>query len=159
MNGTLIPTNGDPAIPLVKPRILIGRQPDCDIRLPFPNVSSRHAEMRFHKGWWVIVDRRSSNGTKVNGDKIERKRLRPGDEVTFARKYSFRIEYVPEAKEAPADELDVIIKKKTDDEKMDLFSQSLLERAGLAKRLEEDLIDPDLFFEDEDNGKRETLSE
>lgn len=150
MNGTLVPANGEAPIPLVKAKILIGRQADCDLRLPYPNVSSRHAELRFHQGWWILVDRRSSNGTKVNGDKIERKRLRPGDEITFARKYSFRIEYKPEAPLPKGDDMDVVIKKKTESEQMDVFSQSLLERAGLSRKQNDDDIDPSLFFEDEE---------
>lgn len=153
MNGKLIPVDGGPAIPLLKERILIGRQPDCDIRLPYANVSSRHAELRFHKGTWVVVDLRSSNGTKVDGDKVERKRLHPGSEITFARKYSFRIDYVPEGEIPSKDDQDVIIRKKASQEEFDVFAQSLLERAGLARKQNEDDIDPSLFFDDEDKPK------
>lgn len=161
MNGKLIPVAGDPAIPLVKEKILVGRQPDCDLRLPYPNVSSRHAELRFHKGWWVLVDRKSSNGTRVNGDKIERKRLRPGDEITFARKYSFRIDYEPEAAAPKKDDMDVIIKKKKESEDADVFGQGLLERAGLVKKENPDDFDPSLFFEDEEppESRREGLTD
>ena len=151
MNGKLIPSNGEQHIPLLKEKIMIGRQPDCDIRIPFPNISSRHAELRFYKGWWVLVDKRSSNGTRVNGDKIERKLLRPGDEITFARKYSYTIEYRPEGADPKREDIDVVIKKKqaaTND--MDVFSQSLLERAGLSKKQNEDDLDPNLFFDDEE---------
>jgi adenylate cyclase len=160
MNGKLIPSDGLPAIPLLKEKILVGRQPDCDICIPFPNVSSRHAEFRFYKGWWVLLDRKSSNGTRVNGDKIERKRLKPGDEITFARKYTYKIDYKPEAA-APKDEVDVIIKKKSEKEQMDTFSQSLLERAGLSrKNADDDDIDPNMFFDDDSSsGQRQDISD
>lgn len=163
MNGKLIPSTGEQHIPLLKEKILIGRQADCDIRIPFSNVSSRHAELRFYKGWWVLVDKRSSNGTRVNGDKIERKRLRPGDEITFARKYTYKIDYKPEGAEPTREDLDVIIKKKqTASTEQDLFSESLLERAGLAKKKNEDDFDPSLFFDDEEektDSKRTDLTE
>lgn len=160
MNGQLIPTNGDPPIPLVKERIVIGRQPDCDIQLPFANVSSRHAELRFDKGSWILIDRKSSNGTKVNDEKIERKRLHPGDHVTFARKYHFKIEYVAEAKLASRDDEDVVLKKKkTSDEVFDVFAQSLLERAGLQKKQDED-FDSSLYSEPEDDSdSRQSLAD
>lgn len=160
MNGQLIPANGDPPIPLVKERIVIGRQPDCDIRLPFANVSSRHAELRFEKGSWVLIDRKSSNGTKVNDEKIERKRLHPGDHVTFARKHHFQIEYVPEGKLPSRDEEDVVLKKKKSaDEAFDVFAQSLLERAGLQKRDEDDFDSDPLAEPESDAEKRRTLSD
>lgn len=148
MNGKLIPSTGESAIPLIKERILVGRQRDCDICIPFPNVSSRHAELRFYKGWWIIADKRSSNGTRVNGDKIERKRLRPGDEITFARKYTYKIDYKPEGAAPARDDMDIIIKKKATSGQEDVFSESLLERAGLQKKQEDD-FDPLAFFEDE----------
>ncbi|MBY0588283.1 FHA domain-containing protein [bacterium] len=148
MNGKLIPSDGLPAIPMIKEKIVVGRQPDCDICIPFPNVSSRHAEFRFHQGWWILLDRKSSNGTSVNGDKIERKRLKPGDEITFARKHTFKIDYKPESS-APKEEVDVIIKKKSQKEEMDTFSQSLLERAGLSRKDANDDIDPSMFFDDD----------
>jgi adenylate cyclase len=157
MNGKLIPADGLPAIPLIKEKIVVGRQRDCDICIPFPNVSSRHAEFRFYKGWWILLDRKSSNGTRVNGDKIERKRLKPGDEITFARKYSYKIDYKPEGA-APKEEMDVILKKKTLQEQEDTFSQSLLERAGLSRKNADDDIDPSMFFEEDDTAsKRQDL--
>jgi pSer/pThr/pTyr-binding forkhead associated (FHA) protein len=160
MNGKLIPADGLPPIPLIKEKILVGRQPDCDICIPFPNVSSRHAELRFYKGWWILLDRKSSNGTRVNGDKIERKRLKPGDEITFARKFTYKIDYKPEAS-APKEEMDVIIKKKSQKDQEDAFSKSLLEKAGLSRQdANDDDIDPNMFFEDDDNAnKRQDLSD
>lgn len=156
MNGSLIPTNGDAPIPLVKARILIGRQPSCDIQLPFANVSSRHAELRFDKGSWLLVDLQSSNGTKVNDEKIVRKRLRPRDHITFARKHHFRIEYVPEGKFPPGDEDDVLVSKKTDAQSVDVFAQSLLERAGLQKKSDDDGLGSDVF-EDDSAPRRPSL--
>lgn len=93
VNGFLVPQAGGDPIPLVKPAIVIGRRPDCDIRLTFGNVSGRHCELHFIEGCWEIFDLRSSNGTRVNGEKTEQERLLPGDVVTIARKHHYRIEY------------------------------------------------------------------
>ena len=46
---------------------LIGRGEACRIRLPFPDVSDRHAMLRIAGGKAVVEDLDSSNGTYVNG--------------------------------------------------------------------------------------------
>jgi hypothetical protein len=73
--------------------------------------------------------------------------------VTFARKHHFRIEYVPEGKFPPGDEDDVLIAKKSDDQSVDVFAQSLLERAGLQKKSSEAPLDSDFFEEDAGPGR------
>jgi hypothetical protein len=93
----LVPLAGGDPIPLVKDSVVVGRRPECDIRLEVPNISGRHAELRLHRGQWVVIDLGSSNGTKVNGDKIKKKKLSPGDEVVFARTSRFKIEFDPAA--------------------------------------------------------------
>src|SRR5271163_1128742 len=46
MFGELNPCGGGDPIPLQKQWLVVGRQPNCDITLRFPNVSSRHCELR-----------------------------------------------------------------------------------------------------------------
>src|SRR5688572_15539047 len=59
----------------------LGRDPDCDFVLPDFNASWRHArfELRGMDVW--IIDLGSTNGTLVNGTRIDRARLNPGDKV------------------------------------------------------------------------------
>ena len=64
-------------------RLLIGRSRDCDITVEDPNVSRRHAELRNEDGRWVVSDLGSTNGVKVNGRRVERAALEPGDELVF----------------------------------------------------------------------------
>jgi len=64
-------------------RLLIGRSRDCDITIDDPNVSRRHAELRNEDGRWVVADLGSTNGVKVNGQRVERVALDPGDELVF----------------------------------------------------------------------------
>ncbi len=71
-------------IELGEQTISIGRSPECDVALPDPNVSRRHAEVRRHGSDFILVDLGSTNGTKVNGSWVtgERK-LNDGDEMNF----------------------------------------------------------------------------
>jgi hypothetical protein len=66
-----------------KRRVVIGRAKDCDIQLSDPNVSRRHAELRQEGATYWIVDLDSTNGTEVNGRRLKRAKLRPGDEITL----------------------------------------------------------------------------
>jgi hypothetical protein len=75
----------------VTERLLIGRAPESDIVLDDGAVSRRHAELSWRGGTWVIHDIGSKNGTVLNGRRIERAQLRPGDYVSFAKR-TFRID-------------------------------------------------------------------
>jgi hypothetical protein len=59
--------------------LLIGRHARCDIVLDDPSVSRRHARLLFRDHKWIIQDLRSTNGTIVNGARVGRSELRPGD--------------------------------------------------------------------------------
>lgn len=139
MNGRLIPVSGGDPIPLLKAKVLIGRRSDCDICLGFPNVSGHHCELRFIDGLWLVKDLRSSNGVKINGVKVEKKRLMPGDTIAIARQHLFRIEYDP-PKNVKLDkaELEGAGAGAGSRGDSDIFSRSLLDKAGLAKAKDDD---------------------
>lgn len=61
--------------------VVIGRAPDCDVRLEEPTVSSRHARLAWDGPAIVLEDLGSANGTWVGGQRVSRARVRPGDEV------------------------------------------------------------------------------
>jgi adenylate cyclase len=82
--GQLVPNGGGDPIPLNKDRLLIGRRESCDIVLRFPNVSGQHARMSLEQGYWFLKDLGSRNGTKVEGFRVDRKRLDPGVKISFA---------------------------------------------------------------------------
>ena len=65
-----------------KRRIVIGRSKDADIQVEDPNVSRRHAEVRQEGAAYWVVDLDSTNGTEVNGRRLKRAKLRPGDTIT-----------------------------------------------------------------------------
>jgi hypothetical protein len=74
-------------------RLLIGRSRDCDISVEDPNVSRRHAELRNEDGRWVVADLGSTNGVKVNGQRVAQAALESGDEVVLGlARFRFELE-------------------------------------------------------------------
>ena len=66
-----------------KSELVLGRRRDCDVVLSSDAVSRRHAKLSFRDGNWVIRDLGSTNGTRVNGIRVGRCRLRPGDRIAL----------------------------------------------------------------------------
>jgi pSer/pThr/pTyr-binding forkhead associated (FHA) protein len=81
---TLRSVSGGPDIPVDHPLVLVGRHPQCDARLDSDWVSLRHCILTQDGGDVVVRDLGSTNGTWINGWRVERGRLKPGDEVTIA---------------------------------------------------------------------------
>ena len=65
--------------------INIGRSDESDIFLVDPSVSRKHAVIDVDAGWPIVHDLESTNGTFVNGERIETRRLSPGDLVAFGK--------------------------------------------------------------------------
>jgi DNA-binding winged helix-turn-helix (wHTH) protein len=71
-------------IPLRPGETLLGRGPECGVRLPSPQASRVHARLSIAGGRAVLEDRGSRNGTWVNGVRIEVPiELSDGDELLF----------------------------------------------------------------------------
>jgi hypothetical protein len=68
---------------VTEPRLVLGRSRACDVYVADVNVSRRHAELQQEGATYWIVDLGSTNGTAVNGKRIERERLRDGDRITL----------------------------------------------------------------------------
>lgn len=70
------------------PRIVIGRGDGCEVRLPDPSVSHRHASIRQRGTDYVIVDEGSTNGTFVGPVRLSPQAprvIRSGDLVRVGR--------------------------------------------------------------------------
>jgi hypothetical protein len=61
--------------------IVIGRSSDLDMVLVEDMVSRKHAKISCSNGKITIEDLRSTNGTFVNGEKVEQGRLKEGDRI------------------------------------------------------------------------------
>ena len=51
-------------------------------------ISTRHADLSLVHGAWILEDRHSKNGTRVNGVLVERATLCPGDVVEIGRSFA-----------------------------------------------------------------------
>ena len=124
MFGKLIPQGGGDPIPLIKKKLLIGRRESCDVVLRFSNVSAHHCQLTVEHGYWFVKDLNSRNGTRVNGSRIERKRLDPGAQLRIA-KHIYEVDYSPT-------ELGAAGPPPPDEEVFtQILNRSLLARAGL----------------------------
>ncbi|MGA2926895.1 MAG: DUF3662 and FHA domain-containing protein [Solirubrobacteraceae bacterium] len=62
--------------------VSLGRSRQCDVVLSDPNVSRQHAELRPRGSAWVLTDLGSTNGSLLNGRRIDAPEVvRPGDEI------------------------------------------------------------------------------
>lgn len=140
--GELVPTGGGETIVLLKDKLVIGRREGCDIVLRFPNISTQHARMTLEQGYWFVKDLGSRNGTKVNGIRVDRKRLDPKATITFA-KNSFTIQYDPQ-------KLGAFGPPPPDDEYIEeVLRKTLMDRAGLARRSGDNKKNRDILAEEE----------
>lgn len=63
--------------------MVLGRLPACDWPVDAASVSRRHARIERRDGDWWVVDLGSSNGTKVDGRRVDQALLHPGSLLTL----------------------------------------------------------------------------
>jgi pSer/pThr/pTyr-binding forkhead associated (FHA) protein len=144
--GELLPAGGGDTIPLIRPTMKVGRRESCDVCLRFPNISSIHCELSLKpEGYWVIRDLNSTNGIKVNGQRLRFRPLRPGDRLTIGKR-DYTIQY-----ELPTSSQKALEAVLTEDE--DILGQSLMEKAGLTKKSRLNPMDFDGPFDDDDDDR------
>jgi predicted component of type VI protein secretion system len=95
MRAQLIPVEGGAPIELVKDLTLVGRKEDCDLRLDHKSISKMHCVIVKTDGLLLLRDLGSTNGTRVNGQRIRRAALLPNDQLTIAG-YKFRVWFGPD---------------------------------------------------------------
>lgn len=84
LKGTKGPAAGK-TFPLVGKNVKIGKGPENMIKIPDPTVSTNHCGIQINGTHFEVVDLGSSNGTFVNGKKVDRRALRNGDILTFGQ--------------------------------------------------------------------------
>lgn len=83
MPAHLLSLADGPSILLDKPILLFGRHQECDVQLNSKKVSRRHCCIAQVKDYFVVRDLGSTNGVKINGQKVVEGKLVPGDELTI----------------------------------------------------------------------------
>lgn len=71
-------------VALDKPLVTIGRRPDNDIVLDSGSVSRQHAQVRWRFDRFILYDVSNRRRTKVNGEAISERILRPGDVIALS---------------------------------------------------------------------------
>jgi pSer/pThr/pTyr-binding forkhead associated (FHA) protein len=80
----LIALDDAPDIPVNRMPTIVGRDPDCGVRLDSVRVSWYHCCVAEVDGEVLVCDLGSTHGIKINGRRVESGNLRPGDELSIA---------------------------------------------------------------------------
>jgi pSer/pThr/pTyr-binding forkhead associated (FHA) protein len=95
MIAELIPLDGSKPIPITRDITLVGRKRGlCDVVIDHSSVSKVHCALARTDGLLFLRDLGSTNGTRVNGQRVTRGALLPGDELTIANA-RFRVHLGP----------------------------------------------------------------
>jgi len=90
MSARLVAIDDGPDILLNRPMVVVGRHPSCDTRLDSLRISRHHCCMTLEDGGVVVRDLGSTNGIRINGQRVESGRLRSGEELSIAHlRYRF----------------------------------------------------------------------
>ena len=91
LRAQLVPlAGGGESVDIVKDLTLVGRKEDCDLRLDHKSVSKLHCIIVKTDGLLLVRDLGSTNGTRVNGQRVRRAALLPNDKLTIAH-FQFKV--------------------------------------------------------------------
>lgn len=76
------PTAGQ-TVPLTKSVTLLGRAPNCDVKVPSPSVSKEHTRIEVLEDRLLISDVGSRNGTFLNGVQVRTSKAKSGDRIAI----------------------------------------------------------------------------
>jgi pSer/pThr/pTyr-binding forkhead associated (FHA) protein len=104
MISKLIPLDGSKPVSITQDVTLVGRKRGVvDLYVDHPSISKLHCLIARTDGLLFFRDLGSTNGTKVNGQRVMRGALLPGDELAFA-KVKYRVHLGPGEPEVGSDE-------------------------------------------------------
>lgn len=101
MRVRLVPMEGGAPIEIAKDLVLVGRKEDCDVRVDHKSISKLHCVLVKTDGLLLLRDLGSTNGTRVNGQRVRRAALLPNDQIQIASlRYTVQV-VTEEASPAP----------------------------------------------------------
>jgi len=105
MPAHLLSLTDGPSILIDKPILLFGRHEECDVQLNSKKVSRLHCCVAQVNDYLVIRDLGSTNGVRINGERVAEGKLVPGDEVHIGNfKYQVCGDVLGRSKELSPDE-------------------------------------------------------
>jgi pSer/pThr/pTyr-binding forkhead associated (FHA) protein len=103
MRVRLISLDGGETVEVDKELILVGRKEECDLRLDHKSISKLHCVIVKTDGLLLLRDLGSTNGTRVNGQRVRRAALLPNDQLHIAS-LRFKIQFSADEEPIPTDE-------------------------------------------------------
>jgi hypothetical protein len=94
MPAQLVALNEGPSILLDKPILLLGRHPECDVQIDSRKISRRHCCIAQVNDYLIVRDLGSTNGIRINGQRVNEGRLGPGDELTIGN-HRYQVSWGP----------------------------------------------------------------
>jgi pSer/pThr/pTyr-binding forkhead associated (FHA) protein len=91
MRARLVALDGGPDIVIDQDMIVVGRHPACDARRESLRLSRRHCCLTQEHGEIVVRDLGSTNGIRINGERVRAGRLRLGDVLSIAH-FRYRVD-------------------------------------------------------------------
>lgn len=83
--------------------LTMGRDAACDVNIESASISRQHAEVHWSEQGCEVKDAGSRNGVWVNGERVQRRILRPGDSISLGREmpgiHSITFEVVTEVEQ------------------------------------------------------------
>jgi predicted component of type VI protein secretion system len=92
MTPHLLALGEGPNLVLDKPILLVGRHQECDVQIPSRKISRKHCCIAQVADYVVVKDLQSTNGIRVNGERLKEGVLRHGDELTIGN-LKYRLEW------------------------------------------------------------------
>jgi pSer/pThr/pTyr-binding forkhead associated (FHA) protein len=141
----LVPADGGEPINIDKDVMVVGRQSEhCDIVLTRKSVSKIHCIIAKTDGLLFVRDLDSTNGTKVNGQRIVRGALLPGDLLAFAGE-KFQVRMGP-ARKTPQPDINTVegaedLSSAVSPERVDRFDDVSEPVKGAKSSVAEDLVE------------------
>ncbi len=100
MRVRLVPVEaGESTIEITKDLVLVGRKEDCDLQLDHKSISKQHCVIVKTDGLLLLRDLGSTNGTRVNGQRVRRAALLPNDQLNIAS-LKFKVQFSEDEEES-----------------------------------------------------------